>query len=76
MIKVFKMRVKEAIYALGGPAKVAKSLGFEGRNGACRVSMWILRNKIPAEIQLQNLEFFKAVEHKSPAVSSSKKSRA
>ena len=70
------MRVKEAIYALGGPAKVAKSLGFSGRKGACRVSMWILRNKIPAEIQLQNLEFFKAVDQKTQTDLSCKKSRA
>ena len=70
------MQVKEVIHALGGPTKVAKILGFEGRNGACRVSMWISRNRIPAEIQLQNLEFFNAVGLKKNSVSSREKSRA
>ena len=72
------MRVKEVIYGLGGPAKVARTLGFEGRKGACRVSMWIARNKIPAEIQLQNIEFFKAVklENLIDFDSKKKKSRA
>lgn len=70
------MRVKEVIYGLGGPAKVARILGFEGRKGACRVSMWISRNKIPAEIQLQNIEFFKAVKLENLIDSKKTKSRA
>ena len=58
------MQVRELIHALGGPSEVARSLGFEGRKGACRVSMWMNRNRIPAEIQLKHLDYFKVFDSK------------
>ena len=70
------MDVKTLIHHLGGPTKVARQLGFEGRKGACRVSMWISRNRIPAWIQLQNMDFFKAEKLDNLTDSRTNKSRA
>lgn len=52
------MTIRELIHSLGGPAKVAKDLGFEGKKGGSRVSMWIKRNRIPAMIQLKHQSYF------------------
>lgn len=46
------MTARELIIKLGGPTKVAKSLGY-GRHGAQRVCNWMKRG-IPAAIQLQH----------------------
>ena len=51
------MTDKELIEALGGPAKVARHLGYQGQKGICRVSMWKVRG-IPAKVKLENLGYF------------------
>lgn len=51
------MTDKELIKALGGPAAVARHLGYEGQKGICRVSMWQTRG-IPAKVRLENLGYF------------------
>lgn len=61
------MDVKVLIRDLGGPAAVARDLGFGGRKGTCRVSMWMNRNRIPAEIQLKHLDYFKVFDSKKPS---------
>ncbi len=52
------MTIRDLIHSLGGPAKVAKDLGFEGKKGGARVSMWIKRDRIPAMIQLKHQSYF------------------
>lgn len=42
---------------LGGPAQVAKLLGFEGRIGTCRVFNWTKRG-IPSAVKVQFPKIF------------------
>ena len=48
---------KAIIRKLGGPAKVAKDLGFEGKRGVARVCMWQKRG-IPSKILLDHFSYF------------------
>lgn len=59
------MNDKELIKSLGGPTKVARHLGFEGKKGSCRVAMWMKRG-IPPRIRLENLGYFQPPETKTP----------
>lgn len=65
------MTDKELIEALGGPAKVARHLGYQGQKGICRVSMWKVRG-IPAKVKLENLGYFLTPLKKGENVNSGK----
>jgi hypothetical protein len=51
------MKDSELIKRLGGPAKLARLLGYDGDDGTRRVFNWIRRG-IPAKVRLQNQHIF------------------
>lgn len=59
------MTDKAIIEKHGGPAKLARKLGFEKHNGTQRVSNWITRG-IPPRVKLEHPELF-GVENRRKA---------
>lgn len=59
---------KTLIKRLGGPTKVARDLGLDGKRGVSRVCMW-QRRGIPSKVLLEHLEYFFAprVRDEQPA---------
>lgn len=55
----------DLIKTLGGPAAVAKLLGFELAGGTQRVSNWIRRG-IPAEIKVKHPDIFLGIKPRKP----------
>lgn len=51
------MNDKELIEKLGGATVVAKTLGYEGKKGVCRVLNW-KRRGIPPKVRLEHLGYF------------------
>ncbi len=48
---------KKLIKSLGGPAKVAKLLGYEKHGGVQRVQNWLARG-IPSKVKVEHPEIF------------------
>lgn len=46
------------IHGLGGPAEVARRLGFKPKGGTQRVCNWITRNRIPLQVQVDHPDLF------------------
>jgi len=46
------------IHDLGGPAKVARRLGFSANGGTQRVSNWIMRDNIPLQVRADYPDLF------------------
>lgn len=46
------------IHELGGPAHVARLLGFSTAGGTQRVSNWIARNRIPLQVRVDHPDLF------------------
>lgn len=55
----------DIIKALGGPAAVAKLLGFDAAGGTQRVSNWIRRG-IPSDIKVMHPDIFLGIKPKKP----------
>jgi hypothetical protein len=48
----------QLIASLGGPAEVARRLGYSASGGTQRVSNWIARNRIPLQVRVDNPDLF------------------
>jgi hypothetical protein len=48
----------QLIASLGGPAEVARRLGYPASGGTQRVSNWIARNRIPLQVRVDHPDLF------------------
>lgn len=66
---------KAVIAALGGPAELARKLGFKAPGSVQRVYNWLDRG-IPAAVRLQHMSLFSSAERKIAANTKQKREAA